>query len=252
MNPFDPYFARVRQYVSDLANEGRSAQVWPAGPLGAGPVTAQAGRSPVVLKEDTAVELGGPITASATFALWTGDPSLVSGGRITLVGPDVGDIDGGTVPFAQITLGAGRDLSGTAQPQVERRLRTAERLPGYMVRSTGGRIWSRISRDAVNGGFSLRAVGNAILEGLLESPSPLDSAEVLFVTSSVSDVQRLERMGAQVRKLAHDLRRERLRETGEGDLECVNDVSCASCPDNEVCTEIRDILVIRKQGERAG
>jgi hypothetical protein len=77
------------------------------------------------------------------------------------------------------------------------------------------------------------------------------AAEILFVTSSIEDVQGLESIGAQVRKLSHDLRRERIIQTANGELECETAISCDVCPDNEVCTEIRKLVTIRKKRREA-
>jgi len=248
MNPFDPYFERIREYENHLKNNGRSVRVWHARPFDNTEGTPQQTYSPIVLKENTAVELGGPQTAGSTFMMWTEDVSLVSDGRITLVGPDVVEAKGGRLPFGQVMLAGGLALSKEIPPRLEREQYAAERVPGYMVRSTGGRIWSRVSYEALDNGFSLRLLGAAILCHIRAKISPVTVAEILFVTSSVEDVQNLERIGAQVRKLSHDLRWERIKQTADGKYECESDISCEVCPDNEVCSEIREILVIRKKG----
>jgi CO dehydrogenase/acetyl-CoA synthase beta subunit len=200
----------------------------------------------IILKDETAVELGGPRTASSTFVLWTNDLSLIADGTTTLVGPDMPELQHARPPLGQVTLLGGPTLGKDAQPELERAAHAAERVPGYMARSTGGRIWSRVSRQAISAGFSFRALGSSILRTLPTMTADIAASETIFVTSSEGDVRALERIGAQVRKLAHDLRRERLRETADGSYECENPVSCEACPDNDVCSEIREILVIRK------
>ncbi|GAI93174.1 unnamed protein product, partial [marine sediment metagenome] len=95
----------------------------------------------LILKENTAVELGGPQTAGSTFMIWTEDVSLISNGRITLVGRDIVGANGGTLPLGQVTLVGGPAITKEIQPRLEREQYAAERVPGYMVRSTGGRIW---------------------------------------------------------------------------------------------------------------
>ena len=247
MNPFDSYFALIQDYVNDLRDRGRTTRVWP--PMSVDEVdTAATGRSEgIILKDETAVELGGPRTASSTFVLWTDDLSLISDGTTTLVGPDVPELQDAHPPFGQVTLVGGPTLGRDAQPRLERAVHAAERAPGYMARSTGGRIWSRVSSQAVCAGFSFRALGSGILRRLPAATPDIAASEILFVTSSEDDVRALERIGAQVRKLAHDLRRERLRETADGALECDTEISCDACPDNEVCSEIREMIVIRKK-----
>ena len=247
MNPFDPYLRRIRDYNKDLEKKGRRVRVWFDDPLSGGEVTPSQAASPLILKENTAVELGGPQTAGSTFMIWTKDVSLISDGQIMLVGPDFGEVNGGTLPFGQVTLVGGPAISKEIQSRLEREQYAAERLPGYMVRSTGGRIWSRVSFQALDDGLSLRSLGASIIAHLHDKLPTVTAAEIIFITSSIDDVQNLERIGAQVRKLSHDLRRERLRETADGQYICENEISCEACTDNEVCSEIREILVIRKK-----
>lgn len=247
MNPFDPYFQRIRDYTKDLENSGRSLRVWLADPLSGGGVTPSRVASPLILKENTAVELGGPQTAGSTFIIWTKDVSLISNGQIMLVGPDFGEAHGGTLPFGQVTLVGGPTIGKEIQSRLEKEHYAAERVPGYMVRSTGGRIWSRVSSQALDDGISLRSLGATIVAHLRDKLPAVTAAEIIFITSSIDDVQNLERIGAQVRKLSHDLRRERLIETADGQYICENEISCEVCTDNEVCSDIREILVIRKK-----
>ena len=232
MNPFDPYFQRIRDYTKDLENRGRGVQVWFTEPSDSIKGTPNQPSSPLILRENTAVELGGPQTAGSTFMIWTEDVPLISNGRVTLVG--------------------GPAIREEIQPRLEREQYAAERVPGYMVRSTGGRIWSRVSYQALDSGLSLRSLGATIISHLRDKLAAVTVAEILFVTSSVDDVHNLERIGVQVRKLSHDLRRQRIKETANGGYECDTDISCEVCPDNEVCSEIRKIITIRKKGSQSG
>jgi CO dehydrogenase/acetyl-CoA synthase beta subunit len=243
---FDPYFALIRDYEDDLSNKGRNVRVWSADQSQVEREVESQAQSTLILKEDTAVELGGPATAGTAFLLWTDDVSLVSDGRVTLIGPDIPETVETVIPFGQVTLIAGSSLNKELQPRLERDLRDAEAVPGYAVRSTGGRIWSRVSREASEQGFSLRRLGSNILSQLHLRQTAITAAEIILVTSSVEDVHSLERIGAQVRKLSHDLRRERLKQVSDDVYECQSGVSCDVCSDQEVCTDIRQIVAIRK------
>jgi CO dehydrogenase/acetyl-CoA synthase beta subunit len=249
---FDPYFALIRDYEDDLRIKGRNVRFWSADLRRLEDESKGETSPPLILKEDTAVELGGPATAGTTFLLWTDDVSLVSDRRIILIGPDVTETAVNVLPFGQVTLVAGASLNHEAQPRLERDLRDAEAVPGYAVRSTGGRIWSRVSREARDQGFSLRGLGGIILGQLHHRQTMVSAAEIVFVTSSTEDVQTLEKIGAQVRKLSHDLRRERLKQVSEDVYECQTGVSCDVCSDNEVCTDIKQIVAIRKSGAAPG
>ena len=249
---FDPYFALIRDYEDDLRIKGRNVRVWSADQSRIEKKVGTQAQSSLILKEDTAVELGGPATAGTTFLLWTDDVSLASDGRVTLIGPDITETVETVIPFGQVILIGGMSLNKELQPGLERDLRDAECVPGYGVRCTGGRIWSRVSRHAREKGFSLVRLGSTILSQLHQNQAAVTSAEIVFVTSSVEDVQNLERIGAQVRKLSHDLRRERLKQVSDEVYECQSGIACDVCTDNEVCTDIRQIVAIRKGGSTPG
>jgi CO dehydrogenase/acetyl-CoA synthase beta subunit len=251
MSLFDPYFQRIRDYGKDLEDRGRRVRVQSVDlSENDGEISVQ-GSQLLVLREDTAAELGGPQTVGSTFTIWTEDPSLISDGRITLIGPDLAEARGSTLPFGQVALVGGRSLSSSLQTRLEREQYAAQGLPGYSVRTTGGRIWSRVSRQALEEGFSFSVLGGAILHRLRDGLSAVEAAEMVFVTSSLEDVQSLEEIGVQVRKLSHDLRRERIKEAADGSYECENEISCAACPDEEVCSEIRKLVTIRKKGDES-
>jgi len=238
MNPFDPYFARINYYVDELREKNRTVRVWFAGTPAPTVNSSAESRWPRVLKEDTAVELGGPLTAGTVFFLCTDKVSLISDRRITLVGPDITETMGKVLPFGQVVLVARPTLTKGITPELENELYNSGKIPGYMVRSTGGHIWSRVSYQARDDGFSLKLLGCAILDHIRRNVTAASVAEVLFVTSSVSDVQELEKIGILVRKVAHDLRRERIKQASDGAFQCELDGACDICPNSKICAEI--------------
>ena len=238
MNPFDPYFERINDYVDELRGKNRTVRVWFAGKSAPTVNSSVESRWPRVLKEDTAVELGGPLTAGTIFFLCTDDVSLIYDGRITLVGPDIIETMDRILPFGQVVLVAGPTLTKGINPELEKELYASGKIPGYMVRSTGGHIWSRVSYQARDGGFSLKLLGCAILDHIRTNLTAVSVAEILFFTSSVNDVQELEEIGILVRKVAHDLRRERIQQAADGAFQCELDGACDICPNSKICAEI--------------
>ena len=100
---------------------------WPAGRRGA-----------IVMKADTAVELGSPRTESSSFLMWTNDRSLVRDGTITVAGPDLDEARGGTLPFGKaVVLG----VSGFTEENCHGRHRALELMrhdlnpEGYMMKA---------------------------------------------------------------------------------------------------------------------
>ncbi|OGO01269.1 MAG: hypothetical protein A2Y72_03850 [Chloroflexi bacterium RBG_13_53_26] len=252
MSVFDPYVARLREYESDLVSKGRDVRVWFADSPSVPILTSGQAAASLILKENTAIELGGPRTVGTSFAMCIEDPDQLCDGRIALIGPDVPDLckaSGGCVPFGQVILAAGPRMTIDIQPRLEREQHNAMRIPGYMVRGAGDRIWARISREACDSGFSFRGLGGAVISRIRVGVAETTAVEIMFVTSNPEDVAGLENIGSQVRKLSHDLRRQRLRQVAEGVYECETAISCDVCPDSPVCAEIRQVLVIRKKAD---
>lgn len=235
MNPFNPYFNVIKDYIDELRQRDRTVRVWFADKRTPTMKSSANSLWSRVLQEDTAVELGGPMTAGTIFFLGTDDVSLIHDGSITLVGPDIIETMDRIVPFGQVVLVSGPTLTNGIDPKLENELYTSGKITGYMVRSTGGHIWSRVSHQAKDAGFSLKLLGSAILDHVRTNLASVSVAEVLFVTSNVDDVQQLDKIGVQVRTAAHDLRRERIKRASDGALQCELGGDCDICPNSEVC-----------------
>jgi CO dehydrogenase/acetyl-CoA synthase beta subunit len=240
---FDERIRELRAHLDGLRAHNvvrvvRCAEVpgWPPGKKGN-----------VVLQADTAVELGNPQDESVAFHVWTADAGLVRDGCITLVGPDIGESVGRHLPFGKAVLLGVEDVceENCVERYRELGLRRYDlNLAGYMLRAPSqvGREWSRVSRQAVDGGFSLATLGSALIR-LYKALPYVKSAEVLVVTSSPADVRELSMIGdrasrqiAALNKMTTELVRE-----------------CEACEFNDVCSQVEDFRVSRRtlqEGER--
>jgi CO dehydrogenase/acetyl-CoA synthase beta subunit len=199
----------------------------------------------VVLDEDAAVELGSPLVGSTCMVLCTTDKGLVYDGRITLLGPDIPEMAEKSVPFGQIILVAGETLTDDDLPKVERARDISSYLEGYMLRQAPMKIWSRVSKEAVQKGFTLATLGIALMANYREKIS-LDAIEIMFFTSSRPDIDALSAIANKAHRHSLDVRKG-VRERS-GLLDCEG-VACNTCPDKLSCDTIRDIRVIRKAGK---
>ncbi len=225
----------LRAYVDERRARGAlrellacDAAAWPEGR-----------RGNVVLRADTAVELGSPEQESVALLVWTEALPLVRDGVLTLVGPEVGESAGRSLPFGKVAiLGVtGFDEDTWQERQRELDLRRYElNLWGYMMRAASGhgREWGRVSREAVEKGFSLHTLGGALVRSYRSLPY-VASAEMLFVTSSRADVRALEaiargaarRIGARY-KMATEVSR-----------------ACDACGFSDVCSEADALRAVR-------
>lgn len=212
------------------------------------PVRVGRGFSPsIVLRGDTFVELGNPDRGSCAFLLWTDNPSLVRDGKITLIGPDIQESAGDSLPFGQVLVIGGMGLGREDHALLEQNQYVSDQIEWYMIRSMAQHMWSRVSKKAAEKGFCFETLGRA-LGAIFKSEMPrVQSVEILFVTSSKEDLEQLEDIGRQVQKIVRDIMRETWKAKGFDVFECNLGWDCISCPDKPVCNDIRKLSTVRKK-----
>lgn len=249
---FDAYLNEVHRYIETARTKHgplreidcpRGAdEVLKGLPVGVGPQASTG----IIFRGDTFVELGNPDTSSCAFLLWTDEPRLIRDGRITLVGPDIPESQGRNLPFAQVLMVGGSALQEEYQEALDRRQYVFDQIEGYMVRSVPQRMWSRVSRAAVDKGLGFETLGRALM-GIFKTQLPqVEAMEILFVTSSEADLAVLENIATQVGKISRDIRRSSLIRGLDGTYECTTAHGCKVCSDKAVCDDIKELVALRK------
>jgi len=117
-----------------------------------------------------------------------------------------------------------------------------------MLKSTSDYLWARINKDVAARGFNFEILGKALIS-LIKSRTPgISAVEILFVTSSKEDVKELASVASEVKGLGSDILKEAWKERGF-DVDC--DFDCASCHDEPVCDDIREVIVEVRKNTRA-
>ncbi|MBM4462533.1 MAG: carbon monoxide dehydrogenase [Chloroflexi bacterium] len=253
MSIFDAYVTKMAEYLEEMKTGGRRikeashrtevSQLLEGLPIRVGPEASPG----IILRGDTFIELGNPEAGSAAFVLWTDNPSLIRDGRITLIGPDIQESPGASLPFGQVLLVAGEGLGEAEHQVLEQSQYVADQIEGYMIRSSSQHMWSRVSKDAAAKGFSFETLGRALMAIFKTGVPKVQAVEVVFVTSSKEDVQRLDSIAVQIRKIAKDIVAKVWKAKGFDIMECTFGWDCSSCPDQPVCDDIREIITVRKQ-----
>ena len=254
MAVYDAYLGKLAEYVDSMRRQGRQIRVMqcPSGvrelleglPFKVGP-----GSNPgIILRSDTFMEMGNPEAGSSAFLMWTDSPSSINDGRITLIGPDIPESQGASLPFGQALLLGGKDLGEADHQKLEHIQFVADQIEGYMIRSVSQLIWSRVSNEVVGRGFRFETLGRALM-AIFKSEMPrVESVEIVFVTSHKEDLLPLEDIGTQVRKIYRNLLTSDWEAKGFNVYECAYGWDCRVCPDRPVCDEIRDVIKVRKRG----
>lgn len=250
MKAYEVHLSRVREYIEEKRRQGkqfREIQCDTSGdklvrglPVGVG--TQE--RTSLILKEDTFVELGNPSVASCAFVIWSDDLSCVEDGRITLIGPDIQESEGESLPFGQVIIVGGTELKDEHYLDLERTQFASDQIEGYMLRSVPRRVWSRVSKNAASKGFSYETLGRALMAIFRKKHPLIQATEVVFVTSSKDDVNQLDDIAAGVRKFSGELRK--LIRQDDGTYECT-EYNCSTCDNEAVCDAVREWIVLRRK-----
>lgn len=235
---FDKYWEQLIQLIqaNRLNDMGRSfsydeLQTWP-----------RAERQ-VILSPDTAIELGSPQTESASFLLWTDSKGKIQDERITIVGPELNEIDTLHAPLAKIILvkGHGFNEENAYQRYQEMDLlRFKMNLDGYMLRAVPqeSKEWSRISRGALKDGFSLKLLGNELIRAY-KKLEYVDTVEVVFITASKELVQQFKPLGQKIGRTIQAMNKM------FDDLE----FDCAHCNFADVCSELDGLKTMHQKAQ---
>lgn len=199
----------------------------------------EGGRNNIILGADTGVELGNPHDESASFMVWSGLPGIINDGLLHIMGPDIPEVQTGTIPFGKVVLLEVKGMTGENCYARHRRLdgvRYDISLKGYMMRAVSQymREWSRVSREAVEKGFSLRVLGSALMSHY-RAIDFVSGVEIIFITSSTADVRSAGIIGERAMRLINAMN----RMTEEMSFDC------GSCEYVDVCSEVQGLRNIR-------
>lgn len=240
MGMLDNYLSDLRKYIGKKENVLEIQQLpvvdWPSG-----------GDRNLVMSRDAGVELGNPRQESLSSILWVEDKKLVKDGVITLIGEDLPQSAGNSLPFGKVVIagvsGFNEENSYDRYKEMEL-LRYELDLYGYMMRAVSQyqREWSRVSKKALQDGFSFRVLGSALMNKFREK-SYVDAVEVVFVTSGKDDVKELRTVVEGAAKVISALNK----------MVAEMSFECGECEYNDVCSEVSELRRIRDslQGKRA-
>lgn len=193
----------------------------------------------LVLGQDTAVELGNPKDASTSFLMWVNTPEKLKNGRVTIVGPDLFQLNGKQVPFGKVVIVGATDFDADNSYDRYRELELLRyniHLKGYMMRgvSQQQREWSRVSIEAVNKGFSFKHLGGALIDEVSQI-SYIRAVETVFITAGREEVLEAKTIGDDVFKLISAMNK-MAREMS---------FDCDTCDYNDVCGDVAELRSMR-------
>ena len=227
----------IREVLSLIEAGGASARTFPYDPAESWP---RGRRGQIVLRSDTALELGNPGSDSVSFLLWTDDLSLIEGNRMVLLGPDIRETGETVLPFGKAVLVSGKGFNEENNYDCYRAMEKARydmNIDGYMMKSIPRymREWIRISQQARDRGFSMKVAANRLIEQLL-SHEFVHRVSVLMITEPGEPIARLRKTGEQAARYIGAM----AKMTEEMDFDC------SSCQYFDICSDASGLRSMRE------
>jgi CO dehydrogenase/acetyl-CoA synthase beta subunit len=239
MGLFDKLHDEIQDYLAREQKNGKVTQFTHTGKTN-WPISKNRN---LVLGQDTAVELGNPQDASTSFLVWRNEPEKINNGRITIVGPDLPQVKEDRVSFGKIVMIGADDFDPDNSYERHRKLEQVRyniHLKGYMMRGTSQYMqeWSRVSKEAMDNGFSLQTLGGALIDKFSELDF-VRSVEVIFITAGRDDVLEMKTISDKVSRLTGAMNKmaEEMEEMS---------VDCSGCEFTDVCSDVEELRSMRK------
>jgi CO dehydrogenase/acetyl-CoA synthase beta subunit len=242
MSNFEAYIREVRAYVEELRKRSAKVRVLHTSGAVASIRIGPGAGADLVLRRDTAVELGSPTTASCAIALYSTEPDSVHDSRVTLIGSDIAEAASASIPFGQVLIASGSALTEDDYETLLEAQYVSDFVEGYMVRSSSTHIWSRVSNEAVARGFNFATLGRAIEQHVKAQIPRVEAVEVVFVTTGDEDINHLARIATEAEQTGRDIRQRVWQQRGVDIFECTSGGHCGKCGDKAVCDRIRGMM----------
>ncbi len=171
------------------------------------------------------VELGGPEIKEKFELVKVRPPEQVHDGEITIVGPDLADMDSSKkYPLGILVEIAGKELEADIEGVIERRIHEyTNYIEGFMHLNQRYDIWVRVSKKAYNRGFTTLKYVGMVLEHLLKNELPIiERMQITFYT----DAGKISPVYAEA-KQSYETRDARARGLTDDDVDVF--YGCALC-----------------------
>jgi acetyl-CoA synthase len=163
------------------------------------------------------------------------DMGEIEDGKVTIVGPDIGDMkEGDVLPLGMFVQIAGREFQTDFEPIMERQMHhLINYIQGIMHIGQRDIAWIRVSKSAVEKGFSLKHIGVVLHAKFHQDFQKIvDKVQVTLYTKK-EDVDKLTTRA----RAEYKVRDERVDKMTDEDVETFYSCSlCQSFAPSHVCT----------------
>ena len=252
-------FGNLREYTNQLAHKGINISNYTQEPNNSNyledlQIGVKLGSyKEIILQEETKLELGGINRKSFSLVYPINNPNfkkILNNKQITLIGPEIKDISASSIDFGMIILIGGSGITEKDLDALKRFNFISNGIEGFLIRSIPRRFWCRISSELIEKEFSFQFLGNAIFY-LYEQKfgNIVESIEIFFVNSYSEIIDDYIRITSKIREQNNKRWIEKIEEWRKR-IDCDYDWGCEICPYQELCYDIKQVLVEREKIEK--
>ena len=201
----------------------------------------------IILEEETGLELGGMNSKSFSMVIPIKEINLIDHGKITLLGREVDKIAEQNIDFGIILLIEINNATEKNEDELKWLNFISNGIDGFSIRTIPRRFWCRISKSALQKGFSFEFLGNAIIylykrkfKGLVKS------IEVVFINSYPSSIEQFVVISSDILSKDKEKWKKKIDEWRKR-IDCDYDWGCEICPYREECYNIKQVLISREE-----
>ncbi|NVM17612.1 MAG: hypothetical protein HWN80_07835 [Candidatus Lokiarchaeota archaeon] len=205
------------------------------------------GYKEIILEEETGLELGGVNRKSFSIVFPISDVRLVEHGKIRLLGREITKIIDRDIDFGVMILIGINKATDKEIEELKHLNFISNSIEGFSIRTIPRRFWCRISKSALQKGFSFEFLGNAIVHLYKQKFKDLvKSIEVIFINSYPNSIEQFVVLTSDILTKDREKRKKKIDEWRKR-IDCDYDWGCEICPYQEECYDVKQILVSRER-----
>ena len=205
------------------------------------------GYKEIILEEETGLELGGVNRKSFSIIFPIKDSQLIEHGKITLLGKEINEISEPNIDFGLMILIGINNATEKDKEELNQLNFVSNGIEGFSIRTIPRRFWCRISKSALQKGFSFEFLGNAIITLYKQKFKDLvESIEVIFINSDPNFIEQFIVLSSDIVSKFKEKWKKKIEEWRKR-IDCEYDWGCDICPYQEECYELKQVLVSREK-----
>ncbi|MFX0075912.1 MAG: hypothetical protein ACFE96_10750 [Candidatus Hermodarchaeota archaeon] len=201
----------------------------------------------IILEEETGLELGGMKKKSFSLVILTESDESIHHGKISILGREVNNIEESKVDFGVVVLVSIDRNIHINEDELKQLNFLSDGIEGFSIRTIPRRFWCRVSKSALQKGFSFEFLGYAIVNLYkLKFPNLVKSIEVIMINSYLSSLDQFIVLSSEILAKTREKWKEKIKEWRKR-IDCEYDWGCEMCPYQEECYEVKQVLVSREE-----